>query len=121
MKRIFLICLAVFQFLASSGAISDIERAGNWYYLYNEKGRRYKTLGASGIGEIKGWSSSFFVSQKDNWIYLYDENGKRYKTLGKGNVGEIISVSGNTFTSRKGNWIYTYDSNGKRIYTRSAH
>lgn len=101
--------------------ISDIQQTGSWVYLYNESGKRYKTMSASSVGEILGWSSSFFVSQKGGWIYLHDSDGKRYKTMSASSVGDVIGVAGNTFTSRKGGWIYTYDASGKRINTRSAH
>ena len=101
--------------------ISDIQQTDSWVYLYNENGKRYKTMSASSVGEILGWSSSFFVSQKGGWIYLHDSDGKCYKTMSASTVGDVIGVAGNTFTSRKGGWIYTYDASGKRINTRSAH
>lgn len=113
-----LIALVAFPIMAEG--LSDIRKNGSWYYLYNEKGKRYKTMPASSVGTVVGWSSSFFVSQNGSWIYLYDSDGKRYKTMSASSVGEVIAVAGNTFTSRKGAWIYTYDSSGRRINTRSA-
>ena len=101
--------------------ISSVETSGNWVYLYNTNGKKYKTLSSSSVGTIVGYSSTFFVSEHGNWIYLYDSEGKRYKTMSKSSVGNIIGVAGNNFTSRSGNWIYTWDMNGKKINTRSAH
>lgn len=120
--RKFLVALCLFC-VALPGlcrSISYVERDGSWVYLYDENGRRYKTLGGSSVGEIMGWSSSFFVSVSGSWVYLYDADGRRYKTLGRSSVGDIIGVSGDTFTSRNGGWIYTYNREGKRISTRAA-
>ena len=122
MKRIILaLMLALGVGTIAAEEISNIETTSSWVYLYNSKGKKYKTLHASSIGTIVGYSSSFFVSQSGSWIYLYDADGKRYKTLHKSSVGEIIGVAGDTFTSRSGSWIYTWDKNGKKISTRHAH
>ena len=116
-----IIIVALTVFAADARSISDIRPQGSsWYIMYDENGRRYKTLTASSVGRIMGWSSTFFVSCKGSWIYLYDAEGRRYKTMAASSVGDVIAVSGNTFTSRKGSWIYTYDSTGRRINTRSA-
>ena len=104
--------------IAFARSISNIERSGSWYYIYDEQGKKVRTLSASSIGEVKGWSSDFFVTENGSWIYIYNIAGQRIKTLSKSSVGEVIAISGNTFTSRNGNWIYTYDINGKRINTR---
>lgn len=100
--------------------ISLVQNEGNWIYMYDEQGKRYKTLSRSSVGEINGFSATFFVATNGNWVYLYDSEGKRYKTLSKSSVGEVIGVSGNTFTSRNGSWIYTWDIDGKKINYRSA-
>lgn len=99
-------------------AISNIEKKGTWYYIYNEKGKKYKTLSAN-IGDVKGFSSNFFIVSKGSWYYLYDENGKHYKTMSN-SIGEIISVSGDTFVVQKASWIYTYNKKGKKISTRAT-
>lgn len=108
-------CMSVF-----AEKISSVESSGSWVYLYNEAGKKYKTLSASSVGTVMGYSSTFFVSESGSWVYLWDADGKKYKTLSKSSVGEVMGVAGDTFTSRSGSWIYTWDKNGKKIYTRSA-
>lgn len=102
------------------GRISSIERSGSWYYLYDENGKKYKTLSVSSVGDIVGYSSTFFVSTSSSWIYLWDTEGKKYKTLSASSIGQIIGITGDTFTSRNGSWIYTWDRDGKKINTRAA-
>lgn len=68
--------------------------------MYSDRGKRYKTLSASSVGTIKGYSTSFFVSEKGRWIFLWDADGKKYKALSKNMVGDVIGVAGNTFTSQ---------------------
>lgn len=101
--------------------ISSIETSGNWIYLYNAKGSRYKSLSASSVGRVVGYSATFFVAENGNWIYLYDADGRRYSSMSKVSVGEVIGVAGDTFTSRSGNWIYTWSKDGRRISSRAAH
>lgn len=72
------LAMALFGLAMVSGAhrISTIERSGSWYYLYDEGGKKYKTLSASSVGEVVGYSSTFFVSRSGSWIYLWDTEGK---------------------------------------------
>ena len=126
-KRILYFGLLVATLLCSANLfaqtnknISNIEKRGSWYDLYDNSGNRIKTMSVSSIGEIIGFSAQFFISRHGTWYDLYDASGKRYKTLSVNTVGEIVSVSGNTFTSRRNNWIDTYNSQGKRINTRAA-
>lgn len=100
--------------------ISSVERSGSWIYMFDEHGKKYKTLSASTVGEVMGYSSTFFVSRNGSWVYLWDAEGKKYKTLSASTVGDVTGVSGDTFTSRNGSWIYTWDRNGKKINTRSG-
>lgn len=100
--------------------ISDVENNGSWVYIYDSNGKKYKTLSASTVGTVVGFSSNFFVSENGSWIYLWDADGKKYHTMSKSTVGTVIGVAGNTFTSRNGNWIYTWDKDGKKINTRYA-
>lgn len=118
--RIFQIAIVTLVILAGSHRISSVESNGNWVYLYDESGKNYKTLSANMVGEVKGFSTSFFVSQKGDWIYLWDAEGKQYKTLSYSLVGEVTGVSGDTFTSKFGSWIYTWDKDGKKVNTRAA-
>ena len=121
MKKLLLsivLLLSVVNLQAQS--ISHIETTKNWYYIYDQDGKKIKTL-SSTIGELQGFSASFFVVKSSSWYYIYDANGKKKKTLSESTVGKVLSVSGETFTSQVGSWIYTWSKEGKRISTRSAH
>ena len=88
-------------------SISHIETTKAWYYIYDQDGKKIKTLSTS-QGELKGYSSTFYIIKQGSAFYItYDVNGKRLHTFGVGSVGEILSVSGDTFTSRNGAWINT--------------
>ena len=101
-------------------SISHIETTKSWYYIYDQDGKKIKTLSTS-QGELKGYSSSFYIIKQGSAFYItYDVNGKRLHTFGVGSVGEILSVSGDTFTRRNGAWIYTWRKEGKKISTRAA-
>lgn len=100
--------------------ISYIETTQNWYYIYDESGKKIKTLYRSGIGDIKGWGKDFFVAKRGAFYLICDAEGKTLKTLGVQSVGEVVSVSGSTFTSRLGPWIYLWSKEGKKIQTRGA-
>lgn len=99
-------------------SISYIETTGSWYYVYDQNGKKVKTLSAT-IGELQGFSSSFFVVRNGSWYYIYDATGKKTKTLSASTVGKVLSVSGETFTSLVGSWIYTWSKEGKKISTRA--
>jgi hypothetical protein len=121
MKKLLLsivLLLSVVNLQAQS--ISHIETTKNWYYIYDQDGKKIKTL-SSTIGELQGFSSTFFVVKSSSWYYIYDANGKKTKTLSESTVGKVLSVSGETFTSQVGSWIYTWSKEGKKINTRSAH
>lgn len=101
-------------------SISHIETTKNWYYIYDQDGKKIKTISTS-QGELKGYSSTFYIIKQGTAFYVtYDVKGKRLHTWGASSVGEILSVAGDTFTSRQGAWIYTWDKNGKKINTRAA-
>ena len=101
-------------------SISHIETTKNWYYIYDQNGKKIKTLSTS-QGELKGYSSTFYVIKQRSAFYVtYDVNGKRLHTFGAGSVGEILGVAGDTFTSKNGAWIYTWSKEGKKISTRAA-
>ena len=121
MKRLLLfiaLLLTVANLQAQS--ISHIETTKNWYYIYDQNGKKIKTLSAS-QGELKGYSSTFYIIKQGSAFYItYDVNGKRLHTFGASSVGEILAVSGDTFTSRQGTWIYTWSKEGKKINTRAA-
>ena len=101
-------------------SISHIETTKNWYYIYDQDGKKIKTLSTS-QGELKGYSSTFYIIKQGSAFYVtYDVKGKRLHTFGVSAVGEILAVSGDTFTSRQGTWIYTWSKEGKKINTRAA-
>ena len=100
--------------------ISYIKETKNWYYVYDEKGKKICGLSRSSVGELKGWCSDFFVAKRYSFYYICDAKGKTLKTMSVSNVGEIVGVSGSTITSRKGNWIYTWSKEGKKISATNA-
>lgn len=113
-----IILLSVVNLQAQS--ISHIETTKNWYYIYDQNGKKIKTLSTS-QGELKGYSSTFYIIKQGSAFYVtYDVNGKRLHTFGASGVGEILAVNGDTFTSRQGSWIYTWSKNGKKINTRAT-
>lgn len=99
-------------------AISMIERRSAWYDIYDERGKKQKTL-SENIGEMLGWGTNFFIVRRSAWYDLYDESGKKYKTLSE-SIGSFVSISGDTFVIRRSAWLDTYDRFGKKINTRSA-
>ena len=101
--------------------ISYIEETKNWYYVYDETGKRIGGLSRSSVGEIKGWGNDFFVAKRHSFYFICDAKGKTLKSMNVSDVGEIVGVSNSTITSRKGSWIFTWNKEGKKISARSAH
>lgn len=122
MKKLllFVLLMVATTIQAQQKEISYIETTKNWYYIYDESGKKIKTLYRSGIGDIKGWGKDFFVTKRGAYYLICDAEGKTMKTLGAQSVGEVVSVSNNTFTSRLGVWLYTWNKEGKKIHTRAA-
>lgn len=118
-KLLIIIALLLSVVGLKAQSISHIETTKNWYYIYDQDGKKTKTLSAT-IGELQGFSSSFFVVKSGSWYYIYDATGKKTKTLSESTVGKVLSVSGETFTSQVGSWIYTWSKEGKKISTRAA-
>ena len=121
MKRLLLSIVLMLSGLSiQAQSISHIETTKNWYYIYDQDGKKIKKLSTS-QGELKGYSSTFYIIRQGSAFYVtYDVNGKRLHTFGAASVGEILAVSGDTFTSRLGTWIYTWSKEGKKISTRAA-
>ena len=116
MKRtVFSLLLFLLAMVARAQHISYIEDTKNWYYVYDEAGKKIGGLSRSSIGELKGWGSDFFVAKYYSFYRIYDAKGKVLKAMNASDVGEIVGVSGNTITSRKGNWIYIWSKEGKKI------
>ena len=122
MKKLLLSIVLLLSGLSiQAQSISHIETTKSWYYIYDQNGKKIKTLSTS-QGELKGYSSTFYIIKQGTAFYVtYDVNGKRLHTFGAASVGEILAVSGDTFTSRQGAWIYTWSKEGKKISTRAAH
>ena len=99
-------------------AISIIERHGSWYEIYDDRGKRQKTVPES-IGMMLGWGSQFFIVHKGSWYDLYNEFGRKTKSIPE-SVGMFVSITGDTFVVRKGSWLDTYDMFGKKINSRPA-
>ena len=123
MKKVLLIIMTLLLSAAGLKAqttISYIETTTNWYYIYDQDGRKIKTISTS-QGELKGYSATFYDIKQGTAFYItYDADSKRLHTFGASTVGEILSVTGDTFTSRSGVWIYTWSKDGKKISTRAA-
>ena len=101
-------------------SISYIETTKSWYYIYDQNGKKIKTISTS-QGELKGYSNSFYIMKQGSAFYItYDPSGKRIYTFGASSVGEVLACSGDTFTSRNGVWIFTWRKDGKKISTRAA-
>lgn len=121
MKKLLIIMALLLSVVGlKAQTISHIETTKNWYYIYDQDGKKIKTLSTS-QGELKGYSSTFYIIKQGSAFYItYDVKGKRLHTWGASSVGEILGVAGDTFTSRNGAWIYTWSKEGKKISTRAA-
>ena len=118
---IILMTLLAMSVQAQRQQISYIEETKNWYYIYDEAGKKIGGLSRSSVGELKGWGSDFFVAKYYSYYRIYDAKGKVLKAVNVSDVGEIVGVSGNTITSHKGSWIFVWDKNGKKISSRSSN
>ena len=121
MKIVFSILVMLLSVMVVRGqSISSIETTKNWYYIYDQDGKKIKTISTS-QGELKGYSSTFYIIKQGTAFYItYDVKSKRLHTWGASSVGEILGVAGDTFTSRQGAWIHTWSKEGKKISTRAA-
>lgn len=118
MTLFFLLTLGI---QAQRQQISYIEETKNWYYVYDEAGKKICGLSRSSVGELKGWGCDFFVAKRNSFYVICDANGKTLKTMNVSDVGEIVGVTNTTITSRRGDWIITWSKEGKKISARSAN
>ena len=118
---IILMALLAISVQAQHQQISYVEETKNWYYIYDEAGKKIGGLSLSSVGELKGWGNDFFVAKYYSFYRIYDAKGKVLKAMNVSDVGEVVGVSGNTITSRKGSWIFTWNKEGKKISARSAN
>ena len=121
MKRILgILIMLTLSLSIQAQSISYIETTKGWYHIYDQSGKRIKTISSS-QGELVGYSSNFYIIKLISGFYVtYDAAGKRLHTFSTNSVGEILNATGDTFTSRNGSWIYTWSKDGKKISTRSA-
>ena len=123
MKKLFttlLLLMALTVQAQRQQKISYIEETKNWYYVYDEQGKRIGGLSRSSVGEIKGWGNDFFVAKRHSFYFICDAKGKTLKSMNVSDVGEIVGVSGNTITSRRGSWIFIWSKEGKKISAKPA-
>ena len=81
MKKLLIIMALLLSVVGlKAQSISHIETTKNWYHIYDQDGKKTKTLSAT-IGELQGFSSSFFVVKSGSWYYIYDATGKKTKTV----------------------------------------
>ena len=124
MKKLFttlLLLMALTVQAQRQQKISYIEETKNWYYVYDEAGKKIGGLSRGSIGELKGWGGDFLVAKYYSFYRIYDAKGKVLKVMNVSDVGEIVGVSGQTITSQKGSWIYTWSKEGKKISVRSRN
>ena len=123
MRRLLIILMTLLAVgvYAQRQQISHIEETRNWYYVYDEAGKKIGGLSRSSVGDLKGWGSDFFVAKYYSFYRIYDAKGKVLKAMNVSDVGEIVGVSGNTITSRKGSWIFTWSKDGKKLSARSVN
>ena len=123
MKKLLTILMLMLALTAQAQRqqISYIEETKNWYYVYDEAGKKIGGLSRGSIGELKGWGGDFLVAKYYSFYRIYDAKGKVLKVMNVSDVGEIVGVSGQTITSKKGSWIYTWSKEGKKISVRSRN
>ena len=115
-----IIALALFTKDIQAQSISHIEtKKKSWYHIYDEAGKLAKTISTS-LGELMGYSVSFYILKHGSFLMTYDIKGKRLHTFADHEVGEILTVTGDTFTSRRDPWIYTWSKEGRKIKTQAA-
>lgn len=56
-----------------------IVQKGSWYDLYDEQGKKYKTL-PENIGSFISITGDTFVIRKGSWLDTYDRFGKKIST-----------------------------------------
>lgn len=119
MKKLAILLFTAFCFItANAETLSAVENNGSWVYLYNSQGRKFKSLSASSVGVVMGYSSTFFVSRNGGWIYIFDADGRKLRSMSASTVGDVLGVAGDTFTSKKSGWVYTWSKDGRKINSR---
>jgi len=121
MKKILFTTLLLFAVVAlRAQSISHIETTNAWYTIYDENGKRLRSVSTS-QGQLMGYSATFYILKQGSSFYVtYDPKGKKIYTFSISNVGEILGVAGDTFTSKHGSWIHTWRKDGKKMSSRAA-
>ena len=93
-KRLYFIAILLLLLAMAAKAqrqqISYIEETKNWYYVYDEQGKRIGGLSRSSVGELKGWGSDFFVAKRYSYYYICDAKGKTLKTMLSHSDGSFV-------------------------------
>lgn len=62
-------------------AISGVQDAGSWYYIFDDSGKKIATMPKNLTGEVLGFGVDFIVARNGSWYYTYDEKGKKITTM----------------------------------------
>ena len=80
-KQLIIVALLLSVAGLKAQTISHIETTKNWYYIYDQDGKRIKTISTS-QGELKGYSSTFYIIKQESAFYVtYDVQGKRLQDV----------------------------------------
>lgn len=90
-KLFFTITMLLTAISIHAQKISNIKTTRSWYYVYDDNGKKIKTISTS-AGELKGYSANFYIIQQGSWIYTYDPAGKKLHTFSTSTIGGILSV-----------------------------
>jgi hypothetical protein len=71
------IALVALAMLAGAHKISSIEVKGGWVNLYDESGKKYKSLNANTTGDVLSVTGDTFTSRNGSWIITWDKDGKK--------------------------------------------
>ena len=81
MKKLLIIMamlLSVTRLKAQS--ISHIETTKSWYYIYDQDGKKTKTLSESTVGKVLSVSGETFTSKVGSWVYTWSKEGNKINT-----------------------------------------
>ena len=91
---IILMTLLTIAVQAQRQQISHIEETRNWYYVYDEAGKKIGGLSRNSVGDLKGWGSDFFVAKYYSFYRIYDAKGKVLKAMNVSDGHIYASSSG---------------------------
>lgn len=80
MKTIIVLGFLFAVVAVNAQSISHIETTKGWYNIYDQNGKMIKSF-STGLGELVGYSSSFYIiKQKTGFYVTYDVNGRQAST-----------------------------------------